>query len=739
VSSRIATPILLFLAAIGVRLLSWHSVFQQSGVYLNGNDAYYHLRRIRYSIDHFPKVLEFDPLINFPNGAQAIWPPTFDWLIAAVLRHLPGIDQADQLERFAVWIPPLFGAITVLVVYFIGLRFFSRPVATIAALSMAILPAHSLYSRLGAVDHHFLVATVIAVMLMLAMALFREETVPEESGNRLGLCVGLGLSIAAAVLVWPGSLLQIGVLQLAMVVRLVTATERRAAQVWALRFAVVHGVACLAVYPMSAGNEWVLWGAMSPVVLTDFQPLYFFLAAACFGVLGFLWRFGWGAETQLARLATAVGVGFILLVGMLVAIPDLAAAIADALSWFAKDEEFQSVVNESVPLFGGSVGTARALAFFGWFVFIVPISSLVLGWQYRARPEVLLLIGWGMALFLATLMQWRFMNSYSIAYVLIIGMTLESAYHALAPRIRDSRRARAAGAFALVVVLLAFAPPVRSYRMHFENAGRILRGEEAVPVGTLLHNRFVADAARFLRDHSPEPEAAHYSVLGPWGDGHILKYVAERAIVQDNFGDDVAPENFDRAEQYFSARNELEALDIVSPMATRYVLVRSKGSGHSHGYAPDSQFSRLYQLRGSRGQPPGIKGRYSPAVGSLGRHRLIYQSTPLREGDVKPYCMLFEVVEGARLTGHADPGAVVQVSLGLRPRLGQGFTFSARAKANPAGAYTVRLPYPNEPFSPDVESADHYTVRVGKESATVVVSEAAVSEGLEVAGPTFRQ
>jgi len=118
---------------------------------------------------------------------------------------------------------------------------------------------------------------------------------------------------------------------------------------------------------------------------------------------------------------------------------------------------------------------------------------------------------------------------------------------------------------------------------------------------------------------------------------------------------------------------------------------------------------------------------------------LIYQSTPLREGDVKPYCMLFEVVEGARLTGHADPGAVVQVSLGLRPRLGQGFTFSARAKANPAGAYTVRLPYPNEPFSPDVESADHYTVRVGKESATVVVSEAAVSEGLEVAGPTFRQ
>ena len=50
---RITTPILFFLAAIAVRILSWHSVFQRGGVYPNGNDAYYHFRRIRYSIDNF--------------------------------------------------------------------------------------------------------------------------------------------------------------------------------------------------------------------------------------------------------------------------------------------------------------------------------------------------------------------------------------------------------------------------------------------------------------------------------------------------------------------------------------------------------------------------------------------------------------------------------------------------------------------------------------------------------------
>ena len=744
-SSRVATPILLFLGAMGVRLLSWHSVFQRDGVYFNGNDAYYHARRIRYSIDHFPDVLDFDPLINFPAGAQPIWSPTFDWLIAAVLRLLPGIDQADQLEGHAVWIPPLIGAGTVLVVYWIGLRFFSRLVAVVAAASMAILPAHSFYSRFGALDHHVLVAGIVAVMLMLAMDLFRDETASVVDGDanrkRIGLSIGLGASIGALVLVWPGSLLHVGVLQVAMVIRLMTAADAESAKLWALRFSIVHGVACLAVYPMSAGNEWALWGTLSPVVLSDFQPLYFLAGAVCFGIPGLMWRTGRGAETRLTRLISSGVLGAVLLVGMLLAIPDLGAAITDALSWFAKDEEFQSAVNESVPLFGGSVGSARALAFFGGFVYVVPFAIAYFGIQFRDRAEVLLLIGWGSALFLATLVQWRFMNSFSIAYCVLIGITVESAVAALRSRSSVLRRTRGAvpvvSALAIGILTLAFLPPVQSYRLHLKNLGRGLRGEETIPVGTLLHTRFIADAARFLRDNSPPPEEAPYSVLGPWGDGHILKYLSERAIVQDNFGDDAAPENFDRAERYFSATSESAALEFVSPLATRYVLVRWTGSGHSHGYAPDSLFSRLYQLKGSRGQPPGLKGQYSPAADALGQHRLIYQSARLHEGDPKPYVMLFEIVEGAKLVGHAEPGAVVKVALVITPRTGKRFSYSDRVLANAAGEYTVRLPYPNEPFSSDVQSGDHYTLRVGKQSISVVVSESAVLNGSQIDGPAF--
>jgi hypothetical protein len=101
--------------------------------------------------------------------------------------------------------------------------------------------------------------------------------------------------------------------------------------------------------------------------------------------------------------------------------------------------------------------------------------------------------------------------------------------------------------------------------------------------------------------------------------------------------------------------------------------------------------------------------------------------------------MLFEIVEGAELVGHADPGAVVRIELGIKPQTGRRFTYSDRVVANSDGEYRIRLPYPNEPFSSDVESGDHYTVRIGKRSVAVVVSESEVSEGSQIDTPAFER
>ena len=102
-----------------------------------------------------------------------------------------------------------------------------------------------------------------------------------------------------------------------------------------------------------------------------------------------------------------------------------------------------------------------------------------------------------------------------------------------------------------------------------------------------------------------------------------------------------------------------------------------------------------------------------------------------------PFCMLFEIVAGAELVGRADPGAVIHVSLVVEPQLGSRFEYSARIRANAAGEYKLRLPYSNESFSSNVRTADHYSLRVGERSATVIIPESAVLEGTRVDGPAL--
>ena len=87
----LAAPGLLALA-LTLRLAGWPDVFEGGAVHPVGNDAYYHLRRIVYSLVHFPALLDFDPYINFPEGAKPIWTPVFDWGVALLMRPFFGGD-----------------------------------------------------------------------------------------------------------------------------------------------------------------------------------------------------------------------------------------------------------------------------------------------------------------------------------------------------------------------------------------------------------------------------------------------------------------------------------------------------------------------------------------------------------------------------------------------------------------------------------------------------------------------
>src|SRR5207249_5590134 len=105
------------------------------------SDDNYHLRRARFAAAHYPRTIVFDPLMNFPKGGVAIWPPLFDVALATPARLLLGASASpDQVERGALWVPLAFAAGSILLAGLLG-ELVPGPTAGAApALLVAISP-----------------------------------------------------------------------------------------------------------------------------------------------------------------------------------------------------------------------------------------------------------------------------------------------------------------------------------------------------------------------------------------------------------------------------------------------------------------------------------------------------------------------------------------------------------------------------------------------------------------------
>jgi dolichyl-diphosphooligosaccharide--protein glycosyltransferase len=116
-------PLSLFVLALAVRALPYQTVLRGGDVIPFDGDSWYHLRRIAWSLVRFPDVLDFDHYMNFPEGARPIWSPLFDWTLALLLLPTYRPDAPVEVERLAVWAPPVLGALTVVALYFLVKRY----------------------------------------------------------------------------------------------------------------------------------------------------------------------------------------------------------------------------------------------------------------------------------------------------------------------------------------------------------------------------------------------------------------------------------------------------------------------------------------------------------------------------------------------------------------------------------------------------------------------------------------
>ena len=718
---------LLAALALGARSLGVASVFTPLGVIPVAPDAWYHLRRIVWGVRNFPAVLGLDGYLNFPEGARTVWTPIFDWSVAAASRLVVGTGSQAGVERFAVWVPPALAVVTVLGIYAIGRRYFSTAVGLAAAATLAVLPASVQFSRLGFVDHH--VAVALASLMLLGAAM---EFV--TGSPRLCAAIWLGFWLAAVLLVWPGSLVHVAIIESFLAAFVLARPERAAAARSARLLAVAHGVATVVVAPLSLGNEWVAYGPFDPAVLSDFQPLFLAAAAVLWLLLAWLWARGPAGRTPATRASLAIGLGTAA-VGLALLVPDLRGPVGDAFRWFGRPEQFQHYVAELQPLFlpRGVFDPRRAEMLYSRLLYAFPLLVAALAFSARrgrAPARVMLLCWWSALMLSLALLQRRFNNSFAPAYALVVGWAaVEGCRRARALlRGRGAWIAGAGAVAAAAVAIVVLGPPAVFYRAEAYGLGAYLRGEPVPPIGFAAREARLLRVGRWLRAHTPKTagfldpsERPEYGVLANWGDGHLLRYASERPMVQDNFLGHVGKggrARFDLAEAYFAAADEARAVAIADELRIRYVVVSRAGSGHTPGYTLASQFAALYLRVGSA----------QPGYPALRHHRLIYELHP--GGGYR----VFERVAGARVVGRAPPAAPVEARLSLRTRL-RPYEYVQRTRANAEGLYELVLPYSNEAAAGGMGIGPSWEIGSGGARASLRIAEATVLGGLRLEGP----
>ncbi len=738
----------LVLLAFGVRLINLPGVFREGMTLFGSADAWYHLRRIVYSVTNFPQTLGFDSYLNHPNGGISNWPQTFDWLLAAFARITVGPGDVLAIERVVSFAPPLLGAAAVGAVFWLGARVFSPAVGFFGALFLALLPGHVHFSKLGFVDHHVAVILLLLAAMIATAALVASPAGPHGAGRLRRACV-VGVLLSAMPLLWPGALLHIGLFQLFFAAFLLSRERREDAAAWAGTLAATQGVAALLLLPFALRGTWDAFGTFSLIALSRFHPLWLGSAAVLFGVLAFLWRRSEVFEGRMARLGLAGGLG-VAGVGLALLVPELRASVASGLGWFGTEQraDFQQFVAELQPLFvrGGRFAPAEAELALSRAVYLYPLAWGALALhavRHGLGPGAGLVVLWGGVAGGLVLLQNRFLGFFSPVYALVLGWGAVELARFLRDRLQGRSAAVRAAVTLAALVGAGFlaAPSVPFYRGAL---GALLATATPPPAGFEAHQAQLIEIGRWMRAHTPptpgflEPgPRPEYGVLANWSDGHALRYAAERPMHQDNYLGHTAhggPEIFEACEAYFGAATEAEALEVGRALETRYVLAGPAGSGHSLGYGLESVFVSMHRRLGSYGEhrAAGQVFRF-PA---LRHHRLIRQWIP--GGQPAAAQRLFERVAGARVEGSAAPDALVEARLMLRVGAGR-FEYVQRDRADSSGRYALVLPYANEPFSPDVAAIGPWRIESGGLRSELRVSESAVQSGGRLEGPGFAE
>jgi Uncharacterized membrane protein, required for N-linked glycosylation len=96
-----------------IRVRTYENFLVDGTVYFSGNDAWYHLRQVQYTVAHFPRRMPFDPWTGYPVGTlSGQFGTLYDQLVALVALLIGlGSPTEQQVAMTLLVAPAVFGAL----------------------------------------------------------------------------------------------------------------------------------------------------------------------------------------------------------------------------------------------------------------------------------------------------------------------------------------------------------------------------------------------------------------------------------------------------------------------------------------------------------------------------------------------------------------------------------------------------------------------------------------------------
>ncbi|QZP37510.1 oligosaccharyl transferase, archaeosortase A system-associated [Halobaculum magnesiiphilum] len=353
-------PALLAVVAfmLWVRLQSYGNFIRDGQVYFNGNDAWYHLRQVRYTVANWPSTMPFDPWSYYPFGtAQGQFGTLYDQLIATAALVVGLGSPSDALVAKTLLVAPaVFGALVAVPTYLIGKRLGGRLAGLFGAVILMLLPGTFLRRGLvGFADHNiaepfFQAFAVVALMIALTVAQ-RDRPIWElvqarewdELKPTLYWSALAGFGMGLYIWTWPPGVFLLGVFAAYVAFQSVSdyTGDRSPDHV---AFVAVVSMAVAALMAVVRFQE----ASFSPSQFSLIQPLFALATAAGAVFLAFLARQFDSREFPDERLNEH---GFPATVGVLAALGVLLVIVVDA-------SPFTTVENNLLRFVGFSAGAA---------------------------------------------------------------------------------------------------------------------------------------------------------------------------------------------------------------------------------------------------------------------------------------------------------------------------------------------------------------------------------------------